>query len=52
MPTLDGRKIFTGKLLKVRGLDGTQELHVTNEGECKQLLQELFGVTINDHLKF
>ena len=52
MPTLNGRKIFTEKLLKVRGLDGMQELHVTNEGECKQLLQELFGLTINDHLKF
>lgn len=52
MPTLDGRKTFTGKRLKVRGLDGTQELHVTNEGECKQLLQEHFGLTINDRLRF
>lgn len=52
MPTQEGRKTFTGKLLKVRGLDGTQELNVTNEGECRQLLQEHFGLTINDHLRF
>lgn len=35
MPTPQGRKTFTGKLFKVRGSDGTQELHVTSEGECK-----------------
>lgn len=52
MPTLDGRKIFTEKLLKVRGLDHTQKHHVTSEGECQQLLQEHFGLTINDHLRF
>ncbi|MBP8116664.1 MAG: arylamine N-acetyltransferase [Nitrospira sp.] len=52
MPTPQGRKTFTGKLLKVRGQDGTQELHVTSEGEYKQLLQQHFGVTINDHLMF
>ncbi|MCS6319287.1 MAG: hypothetical protein H8K05_16225 [Nitrospira sp.] len=49
---MNGRKIFTEKLLKVRGQDGTQELHVTSEGVCKQLLQEHFGVIINDHLRF
>jgi len=52
MPTPQGRKTFTGKLLKVRGQDGTHELHVTSERECKQLLQQHFGVIINDHLRF
>ena len=52
MPTLDGRKTFIGNLLKVRGIDGLQELHVTSEGEREQLLQEHFGLIINDHLRF
>lgn len=52
MPTLNGRKIFTGKLLKVRGSERTHKLHATNEVERKQLLQEHFGLTINVHLMF
>ncbi len=52
MPTLDGRKTFIGNQLKVRGIDGLQELHVTSEGEREQLLQEHFGLIINDHLRF
>ncbi|HRB14595.1 MAG TPA: arylamine N-acetyltransferase [Nitrospira sp.] len=52
MPTLNGRKIFTEKLLKVRGPEGVHKLHVTSEVECKQLLQEHFGLIINDHLRF
>lgn len=52
MPTSDGRKTLINNLLKVRGRDGTQELHVNSEDERKQLLQQHFGLTINDRLRF
>lgn len=52
MPTLDGRKSLIDRLFKVRDQQGTQEVHVTNEDERENLLQENFGVTINDHLRF
>ena len=52
MPTLKGRKTLIDNLLKIRSSNGTQELHVKSEGERQALLQQHFGVTINDHLRF
>ncbi len=52
MPTPEGRKTFVDSLLKVRGREGTHELHVTSEDEGRQLLQQHFGLTINDHFMF
>ncbi|MCE7965860.1 MAG: hypothetical protein DYH04_10830 [Nitrospira sp. NTP2] len=52
IPTEEGRKTLFDRVLKVRGRDGAQELHVTGEEECKQLLQQRFGLTINDRLNF
>lgn len=52
MPTLEGRKTLIGNLLKVRGRDGMQELHVSSEEEWRQLLQQHFDLSINDHLRF
>ena len=52
MPTLKGRKTLIDNLLKIRSSNGTQELHVASEGERQALLQQHFGVTINDHLRF
>ncbi len=52
MPTPEGRKTLIDGLLKLRGRGGTQELQVTSEDEERQLLQQHFGLTINDHLRF
>ena len=52
MPTPEGRTTLVDNLLKVRGREGTQELQVTSEDEGRQLLQQHFGLTINDHLRF
>jgi arylamine N-acetyltransferase len=52
MPTPEGRASLIDNVLKVRGHEGTQELHVKSEEQCKTLLQEHFGLTINDHLMF
>ncbi len=52
MPTPEGRKTLTDDLFKVRGSNGTQELHVASEGERQELLQQHFGLSINDHLRF
>lgn len=52
MPTPEGRTTLIDNLLKVRGLEGQQELQVTSEDEGRQLLQQHFGLTINDHLRF
>ncbi len=51
MPTPDGRKALVDNLLKVRGGSDTQEREVSDE-EYQQLLQQLFGVSINDRLRF
>jgi len=52
VPTLTGRTIVTDRRLKIRS-DGTvNELHVNDEEEFRRLLQEHFGLTINDHLMF
>ena len=52
MPTPEGRTTLMDNLLKLRGREGTQELEVTSEDEGRQLLQEHFGLTVNDHLRF
>ncbi len=52
MPTPEGRKTLIDNLFKVRGRDGTQELHVTSESQWEQLLQQHFGLSINNHLRF
>lgn len=52
MPTPEGRTTLIDNLLKVRGREGTQELPVASEDEGRQLLQQHFGLTINDHLRF
>lgn len=52
MPTPEGRATLMDNLLKLRGREGTQELQVTSEGEWRQLLQQHFGLTVNDHLRF
>ena len=51
MPTPEGRTSLIDNLLKVRGLAGTQELQITSDGERARLLQEHFGLTINNHLR-
>ncbi len=50
MPTVVGRKTFTDGLLKIRENGTAAELHVKDEAECKQLLQEHFGLIIKDDL--
>ena len=50
---LDGRKILTDRLLKIRKNGTTEELHVEDEGMFKHLLQQHFGLTIkNDFILF
>ncbi|CAE6749087.1 arylamine N-acetyltransferase family protein [Nitrospira defluvii] len=51
MPTPEGRKTLTDMVLKVRGGGDTQERQISDE-EYKQLLQQHFGLIINDRLKF
>ena len=51
MPTPEGRTTLIDNLLKVRGGGDTQEREVSDE-EYGQLLRQLFGVIINDHLRF
>lgn len=51
MPTLDGRKILTGRLLKTRVNGGTREVHVKDKRECRQLLQEHFGLVVEGDFK-
>ena len=51
MPTPEGRATLMDNLLKLRGQEGTQELQVTSEDEGEQLLQQHFGLTINNHLR-
>ncbi|ULA60114.1 MAG: Arylamine N-acetyltransferase [Nitrospira sp.] len=51
MPTPDGRTTLIDHLLKVRGRGDTQEREVSDE-EYGELLWKIFGVTINDHLRF
>ncbi|WHZ15703.1 MAG: N-hydroxyarylamine O-acetyltransferase [Nitrospira sp.] len=50
VPTLKGRTIFTDRWLKIRSDGATRELHVKDQEECRQLLQEHFGLTIKDDL--
>ncbi|MCS6290974.1 MAG: arylamine N-acetyltransferase [Nitrospira sp.] len=45
-----GRKSLIDTVFKVRDQDGTQELRVTSEWQCKMLLQEQLGLVLNDHL--
>lgn len=52
IPSPQGLMILIGQSLKVRDQVGRQELHVRSEGECRKLLQERFGLIINDHLRF
>lgn len=51
MPTPEGRKTLVDNLLKVRGGGDTQERQVSDE-EYQQLLQQHFGLIINDRLRF
>lgn len=51
-PTMEGRATLVDSILKVRGPDGTLEVHVSSEEEWRQLLQQYFGLRINDHLRF
>lgn len=50
IPTMGGRKILAGRLLKIRENGTTDELHVKDEGMLKQLLRQHFGLTIKDDL--
>ena len=50
IPTMGGRKIFAGRLLKIRENGTMEELHVKDEGRLKQLLRQYFEVTIKDDL--
>lgn len=50
VPTLKGRTIFTDRWLKIRSDGATRELHVKDQEECRQLLQEHFGLTIKEDL--
>lgn len=51
MPTPEGRTSLIDNVLKVRGREGTQEIQITSDGERTRLLQEHFGLTINNHLR-
>lgn len=51
MPTPEGRKTLVDNLLKVRGGGDTQERQISDE-EYKQLLQQHFGLIINNRLRF
>ena len=51
MPTPEGRTSLIDNVLKVRGRKGTQEIQIASDGERARLLQEHFGLTINDHLR-
>lgn len=46
MPTPNGRTIFTDRRLKIRSDGATRELHVKDQEECRQLLQEHFGLVV------
>ncbi len=49
IPTLQGRKMLTDRLLKIHENGTTEELHVKDDAECKQQLQQHFKLTIKDH---
>ncbi|MBX3121329.1 MAG: arylamine N-acetyltransferase, partial [Fimbriimonadaceae bacterium] len=51
MPTPEGRKTLVDNLLKVRGGGDAQERQISDE-EYQQLLQQHFGLIINDRLRF
>lgn len=51
MPTPEGRRTLVDNLLKVRGGGDTQERQISDE-EYQQLLQQHFGLIINNRLRF